>query len=702
MTQLALLLALGSIGLVASFALGRLEVRRGAVSPTLKRVEGAIERAAVTLLRSAGIRTLLLLSGVGAALAGCTLLIARPEPGASNAGRIAFMGVALLGGALSAFVHARLVVAFGARACSAATPAAARGSSRSLRPLLRASAAFAGFGEGLGLLSVGTAFAALYAVRGGFAQAAASPALAAEVVSLLPAFALGAAIAALTLTRYGAVLAGAALVGGSQAGEHDARLNPLDARNPATLAELLGEHVGGLLPRALSSYVAGVSVNVAAAALAVSMAARPSAGVSPLSPLLLILVVRAFGIVASVCGVFAARADENEAPERALLRGQLAALAVSVFGLGAGLYWLRVEGFSGLFVAGLVGSIIAALLTQVAWLPLRRATGRDGGELRLGDAAVIARGASSGLACLLPALLVPGLGLWLVEHLSSGAEQAAPDRALVVAAFVSGLIATAPFSIAVAGFGTLVEATQSAAGLVRLETESRHNGARLDEAGAIGGGAAGTHATLAVAASLLLGLFALQGGPSEAPSPGVLLSAALGAVALVLLFAARSARSALFGARAIAEEVRRQLQALPRRDGTLLVPAEFTPSYKACVDSAIDSARERSLTELGWAVLVPFALALALADQLALRPALLGFALSAVLCGLTFVLGSRGARAALREPRRRRRAADAAGPNAPGNPQNFGDLLGLSAAAGVEALIGVVALSALSLASLIG
>jgi hypothetical protein len=155
------------------------------------------------------------------------------------------------------------------------------------------------------------------------------------------------------------------------------------------------------------------------------------------------------------------------------------------------------------------------------------------------------------------------------------------------------------------------------------------------------------------------------------------------------------------GARDVADEVKRQLQGLPRKQGVLTVPADFTPSYKACVDSALDSAKRGSMPEAGWVVLVPFALALALLGDAAARPVLLAFAVAAVLCGLSFVTATRATRAALREARRRARSLDAAG-QPPGGSQSFGDLLGLSAAVSVEALMGVLALSVLSLASLLG
>jgi hypothetical protein len=98
---------------------------------------------------------------------------------------------------------------------------------------------------------------------------------------------------------------------------------------------------------------------------------------------------------------------------------------------------------------------------------------------------------------------------------------------------------------------------------------------------------------------------------------------------------------------------------------------------------------------------VTFALTAALMGEPAPRSALLGFASAVVICALTFVLAARATRVALREAHRRSRALLPSAPSSSGGPQHFGDLLGVGAAAGVEALMGVVALTALSLASLL-
>ncbi len=706
MTQLALLLTLGLIGLVAAFALGRLELRRGVVAPTVKRIEGAVDRACQAVLWRSGKRTLVLLVVPALALVTGSLLLSAPGGAVSPAGRAAFCGVALFAGALSAFLHARLVLGFGVRACSAAASAAARGSALALRPLLRASGAAAVFGEGLGLLGLGASFCLLYAVRGGFAQSAGSIDLVREVVRLLPAFALGAAVSALALAREGGALAAAALVGGGQTLERESALPALDPRNPATLAELIGAQVGGLLPRALVGYVAGLGASVGAAVLSLGGAGASHPGAFRL--LLLLLVVRAFGVIGSMCGVFAARAEEHESAESALWRGQLTALAVSVFGAAAGLYWLRLEGTASLLIACAAGLVVASSVSRLAWLPLRRGAGpaRETAEARtMSEGAAIALGAGSGLSSLLPALLLPALGLWLLEGLRGAAlGGASPTAPTLLVAFVAGLVATLPLSLAVNGLGLLADAAQTVAALAQLGEQRRGN-LRLDEVSSIGGGAAGAHASLALAASLLLGLFALaDGAPSASPAPlGPPLSAALAGITLVLLFAARSARGALLGARVVGDEVRRQLRGATARAGTPPAP-DFTPSYKACVDSALASSSESSLWLPSAALLAPFVLGAlsALLGNVLPRSALLGFACSAVLSGLVFVLSSRATRAALREARQRSRGSEANAGSTGAALSSFGDLLGIAAATGVEALIGTIALSTLSLPFLFG
>jgi Na+/H+-translocating membrane pyrophosphatase len=702
-TQLALLLALSLMGVVLSFGFGRLEVKRGPVSATVKRAEGALERASVAVLRLGAARGLALLSVPALGLTGFALL-GGGQGSIPAPGRAAFLVVALLAGAASALVQARLALGLGTRAASSAATAVARGSARAMRPLLRAAAAVAIFGEGWGILGVAAAFASLYAVRGGFAATGESTALVGEVVRLLPAFALGAAVASLALSREGSVAATAARVGGGQA-TFDAsseRDDARDARDPALLAELVGHLAGELLPRALTSYVCGLCATVSVALLSLS---GGDGGKGALSWLVLVVLVRGFGAVGSVCGVFAARATDEEAPLHALWRGQASALLVSLFGLGAALFWLQREHWLPLFAAGALGLATLALVGQLSWFPLRRGTSaaRELSEARSsGEAATIARGASAGLASLWPALILPALVVGLLERTLSHGTPAG----LLLVTFAAGALSLSPLALSMAGFSLLTTHARGVVALARLEVEARRRSSRLDDAGVLGAAAGSTQVTLALALSLLLGLLSLSSGaaPAASGSLGFAAFATVTGVALVLLFAARATRSAVVGARLVAVEVERQLREFPRQQGVPTVPSDFTPSYKGCVEASLNAARAASVLELAGLLGAPFLLGALLhwGATPTLGSPLTGFGVAAVLAGLVLTLGGRATRATLSELRRRLRGSDAGlVPRASAEAESFGELVGVTAASSVEALALVLALTVLCLAPLL-
>lgn len=695
-TQLALLLALGLIGFALSFAFGRLEVKRNPVSTTVKRAEGALERAALLVLRLSAGRVSAAL--VVPALGLTAFSLFGKAPGLlSSVGRAVFLCLALVMGAVSTLVHARFALGLGARAASSATAALSRGSALAMRPLLRASVAIAVFGDTLGILGVASAFACVYAIRGGFAGTEPNGVLAAEVAALLPAFALGAAVAGLVLAREGSVAKSSADMGGSIGAELGPAAETGDARDPALLAKLMGHLVGELLPRTLSSYVCGLTITVSAARLAVLETSVSGAGA--ISCLVLVSLVRAFGGLGSVCGALSARVTDEEPAPRGLGRGLLSAFVVTAFGLGAALFWLERAHFLPLLGAGLLGLSMMTIVGQAAWLPLRRSSSArglsDGREN--GEAAIIVRGAGASVGSWLPALVVPALGLAIAERSSS--ESVTPT--LVALTFVAGALALEPFALALSGFGLLATHARGVAALSRLELETPKRLQALDDASARGKIAGSTHSSLALALSALLGLLPL--GSGAARSDGVPLglgSLALGlGMALVLAFGARATQSALQGARLVASEVERQLREFPQPAGA---PADFTPSYKPCVEAAFAAARSTSLSELLLLLLAPFLLGSLLfwGGAAGSAPALAGFGVAAVLVGLILTLGGRATRAVLREVRRRARSDASSAPVAQ-QAQSFGDLVGVTTASSVEALALVLALTVLCLAPLL-
>jgi hypothetical protein len=227
-----------------------------------------------------------------------------------------------------------------------------------------------------------------------------------------------------------------------------------------------------------------------------------------------------------------------------------------------------------------------------------------------------------------------------------------------------------------------------------MEQESGPRAAKLEDASALGRAAGGTYASVALGASLLLGMAAVAapspGGSAQGLGSGSL-AVTLG-LALLTAFGAGAARSAVSGARLVALEVERQ------RRGA---PADVAPSYKGSVEAALAAARGVSLAELGVVLACPFGLAwlLRMSGVSAGAAAFPSFGVAAVAAGLIFTLGGRATRALLSEQRSRPRGTEARASSA--QAESFGDLLGVPVAASVEALALVLALTVLCLAPLL-
>jgi K(+)-stimulated pyrophosphate-energized sodium pump len=498
-------------------------------------------------------------------------------------------------------------------------------------------------------------------------------------------------VTALTLSREGSIAATAASLGA--AASSDSSIDASDPRDPALLALLVGHQAGELLPRALGAYACGVTATVAAALLACAS----GAGLA-LTGFVLMLLVRGFGWVGSIAGVFAARATDEEHPARAVFRGQTCASLVTIFGLGASLFWLERPQLFALMAAGIAGLLGVTLPALLGSLPLGRssATARELSDGKSGAAVTLARGAALGLSSLGPALVWPALALALALTTLSSRVAAG----LIFGAFAAGAVALSPLALALSGFGILTPHARALASLARLELEPPRRPSRLDDASTTANVAGFTQAALAVFVSLGLGLMAL--GAAGTFTAGALACAtALGllGVTLLLLLAARTTRTAALGAKLVSSEVDRQL---PRSAGHTPA-AEAAPSYRACVDAALTAARSASPLELGALLAVPFAVGAVLrSGTVGLSAALLGLGAAASLGGLLAALGGRATRAALHELRRRLRGNEAGlTPSAAIQAAAFGDLVGVTAASSIEAFALVLALTVLSLLPLL-
>lgn len=718
MTKLALILAIHVGGLVFAVMLARWLLGRDAGNAEVRRVGGAVQRASDAFLW----QEFRLVGAGSAALALVWFGLHALTASGVTLGRIeaAFWGaVGLLLGAAGACVVAQMAVRLAQRASLRAVTAARSSLDRALTVSVRAGGAAALLVETLSAVGLLFVFGLLYAMKGG---GSATEPLVQSIAALLPGYAFGAAAAALVLQRAGSTYHAAADVGADLAGESDAGLDHDDTRNPAVIADLVGDHVGPTAGRVVDLFVATTATNVTAVVvgLVVFAANRASAGLA-VSLALLPIVVRAFGVVASAFGVMVVRVEEQKNPAAALWRGHASAALISVGGLAGATIWLADAHWGRFFGAGVLGVLAATAGAYAVRWRIDRRLGplRELAEtLKTGHASTVAQGLGIGMqSAALPTLAV---GAAMIGAYQLGAGSGFAHGGLLASfTAVTAMLASAPYVLALTTFGSIADSARGVAAMstASLEESAQRRTGRLDEAGFIASSVAQTYlitvgcltALLAAAAVPLLAGAAGTSPETGAASidltkPAVVWSGALG-FAAVLAYAGSAARAATRGARGVALEIERQLRGFPKERGIPQVPRDYTPSYRACIEIVGRSALERALPVAAAALLLPVALAAVLTlaerggDPHLAREALSAFVAIAAVTGLGAALSADGARATLSAARRSSRPrGGATGFGAAVSGDAVADVIGNSAGPAAHLMVKALAASALAAA----
>jgi len=710
-TELGLIVGIDVVGLVLALLMWRGVSVRDAGTIGMQRLGSALERAARAFLwrgyRLIAVATLALVLL-------CAILGASVDLEATSAGRLGValsLAVGLCLGAFGAALAGYVGTLLGLRGSVRVAAAAGTSVDGALVTAMHAAGAASLFSETLSGLLVAAFFSSLFAIRGGFAlpPEQASP-LASHLVWLLPGLALGASVSALVLQRAGGAFHAASGVGSDQAGERDAGLDHDDARNPAVVSELLGDHVGASATRHLDGFASACVANVAALIIGGTLSSL-APGTDPLTLVVMPLVVRAFGVIASTFGVLLVRSEETSSLPHALFRGYLSTAAVTLTALGGVSYWLFAEHFLAVFASGALGLVSTLLAAHALLLRIgrRSATLRESGEaIRVSSATLVSAGLGAGLETVLVPVVI--LGVSAAASVSIGVRTGFSAGAEVcVLVFTLAAFSVAPFVLAVATVGSIADGARGVARMSGADGELKRRSARLDDAGFLGAAVARQHAVFTGTLSSLLVAWAITGPhrvadgqlPMFAASATLVWCSAVGAAA-VLGYAGAVARAAVRGAREVSAEVERQLRGFPREHGVAQVPLDYTPSYKSCVELTTAVSLRHALTPIAAGLAVPVFLGVGL--RLSFRviapdlvaAGLTWFVTGAALTGLSAAVAFDAARAVLNLVRRGQRGRE--------NPTSFAhsitadalsDIFGNAAAPALQLLVKATAAAAL-------
>lgn len=413
-------------------------------------------------------------------------------------------------------------------------------------------------------------------------------------------FGFGASFVALFAQLGGGIYTKAADVGADLVGKVEAGIPEDDPRNPAVIADLVGDNVGDCAGRGADLFESTAAENIGAMILGIVL--FPVFGIAGI---IFPLVARAFGLIASVIGIFSVKSREDEDPMHALNRGYYLTTVLATAGLFVATYYLLNEHWLWLFLAGVVGVATSQVFvhltqyyTEYKYRPVREIAEAS----QTGPATNIITGFAVGLeAAALPVVVISAA---LAGSYFLGLKTGVEGGGLYGTAVATmGMLATAAYILAMDTFGPI---TDNAGGIVEMSQAPEEVRRKTDRLDAVGnttkaltkGYAVGS---AALAAFLLFSAY-LTDAHLEAvdlAKPLVFIGGLIGAM-LVFLFSALAIRAVGKAAYYIINDVRAQF-----RENPGIMRGTSKPNYARSVDIATRGALKEMVAPGLVAVLVP-------------------------------------------------------------------------------------------------
>ena len=407
-------------------------------------------------------------------------------------------------------------------------------------------------------------------------------------------YGFGASFVALFAQLGGGIYTKAADVGADLVGKVEAGIPEDDPRNPAVIADLVGDNVGDCAGRGADLFESTAAENIGAMILGVGL--YPFFG---LKGILFPLVARAFGLIASIIGVMIVKSNEQEDPMAALNRGYYVTSALAIVGFFFAARWMLAvdsaqhpEASSAwfyFFLCGVIGIAMAQAFvyitqyyTEYKYRPVKSIVEAS----QTGPATNIIAGMAVGLECT--AIPVGVISIAILASYYLGNLSGVPHAGLFGTAVATmGMLGTAAYILAMDTFGPI---TDNAGGIIEMSgqpEEVRHKTDRLDAVGNTTKALTKGYAigSAALAAFLLFSAYldevAHYGSKLESVNiakPEVFVGGLLGAM-LVFLFSALAIRAVGKAAYYVINEVRRQFKENPN-----ILKGTAKPDYARCVD----------------------------------------------------------------------------------------------------------------------
>jgi len=634
-------IVIGILAVLFAAYLANFVLRKDTGTPAMQKVADAIFKGAMAFLNRQ-YRTIAAFAIVAAVVVALVLYLLGQGDQAAKFSLAWHTAIAFLIGALcsgaAGFIGMYVAVKSNSRTASAAT----RSLGEALMISLRGGAVSGFLVVSLSLLGVTGVFLAF----GGLTNPAVAP-------SLIVGFGFGASFVALFAQLGGGIYTKAADVGADLVGKVEAGIPEDDPRNPAVIADLVGDNVGDCAGRGADLFESTAAENIGAMILGVAL----YVATNNIGWILFPLVVRAFGLIASMLGLLWVRPSVVTEPDKAagkdpgviamhqLNIGYFITCGLSIIGVFIVSFLLlngnNITSTNGIppwvwfGLAGTVGILLSVAFVYITqyytagtWRPVREIAAAT----LTGPATTIITGVAVGFECVaLPVLAISValflsffLGSQVSIHSTSIPQIINPGGIFGTAVATMGMLMSTAYILAMDTFGPI---TDNAGGITEMSGQAESVRDITDALDGVGNttkaltkgygiGSAALAAFLLFSAYLDV-LYSFKHNPAvyvvDLSNIAVFIAALIG-ITLIFFFSALAIRAVGAAAKRMIEEVRRQFRENPKIMAE--DPAErVEPDYARCVDISTRGALRAMILPGIVAVLTPIAVGVILGPQ---------------------------------------------------------------------------------------
>ncbi len=420
---------------------------------------------------------------------------------------------------------------------------------------------------------------------------------------IITGFSLGASSIALFARVGGGIYTKAADVGADLVGKVEAGIPEDDPRNPAVIADNVGDNVGdvaGMGADLFESYV-GALLSV----ITLGVVAYGEEGVT------FGMLVATVGILASIVAAFFVKGDKN--PQKALNAGEYVAAAVTM--IASALLSNYIFGSFSPFAPVIIGIAVGLIISKFTeyytaddYAPVKRI----GAESETGSSTNIIAGLSVGMMSTVGPIIIIAVGI-IAAYLGAGGSADPIVGLYGISLAAVGMLSTTGMTIAVDAYGPIADNAGGIAEMCELPEEVRDITDSLDSVGnttaAIGKGFAIGSAALTALALFVSYINATGLSGIDISKPEVIAATFVGGM-LPFAFSALTMSAVGNAASEMIDEVRRQFREIPG-----IMEGKARPEYATCVDISTGAALKQMVVPGLIAVIVPVLVGLLLGTE---------------------------------------------------------------------------------------